>query len=176
VLAVKPGVYQFRVLVREEGSGLIGTANNLVEVPDLKSDRLALSSIFTDSGAQAANKESEQTGATLSQRRYPRGARFEYLLVVYNATADHDNKTQLEMRTRILKGGRVVFDGKPRPPQVFEGSTPPSRIMTGGTLVLGPLAPDDYTLEVTVVDKLRKKESRRLARQEIDFSIEEKGK
>jgi hypothetical protein len=44
--------------------------------------------------------------------------------------------------------------------------------MTGGTLTLGPLAPDDYTLEITVVDKLRKKESRRVARQEIDFSVE----
>jgi hypothetical protein len=80
------------------------------------------------------------------------------------------------MRTRILKGGRVIFDGKPRPPQMFQGSISPSRIMTGGTVTLGPLAPDDYTLEVTAVDKLRKKESRRVARQEIDFSVEEKEK
>jgi VWFA-related protein len=173
-LTIKPGVYQFRVLVREEGSGLIGTANNFVEVPDLKSDHLALSSIFTDSGVAANTKDAQSAGQgnTLSQRRYPRGSQFQYLLVIYNATGDHDNKTQLEMRTRILKGGRVIFDSKPRSPQVFEGSTSPSRIMTGGLLTLGPLAPDDYTLEITVVDKLRKKESRRVARQEIDFSVE----
>jgi hypothetical protein len=32
------------------------------------------------------------------------------------------------------------------------------------------LAPDEYTLEITVIDKLRKKDA--LVRQEIDFTVE----
>ncbi len=40
------------------------------------------------------------------------------------------------------------------------------------SLPASALQPDDYTLEVTIIDKLQKKESRRVVRQEIDFSIE----
>src|SRR5262249_10330124 len=45
-LNVKPGVYQVRLFVREVSSGLIGTANDFIEIPDLKANRLAVSSIF----------------------------------------------------------------------------------------------------------------------------------
>jgi hypothetical protein len=64
----------------------------------------------------------------------------------------------------------VVFDGAFRPVQIAAGSTPPARILTGGIFQLGGLAPDEYMLEITVVDKLRKKDN--IARQEIDFTVE----
>jgi hypothetical protein len=117
----------------------------------------------------------ENLGATetLSQRRYRPGREFSYVLAIYNARADGKTKqTQLEIRTRILSSGRPVYDGKYHPVQIGEGSTPPSRIMTGGVMQLGTLGRGDYTLEVTARDKLAKKESRAVVRQEIDFSIE----
>jgi hypothetical protein len=66
----------------------------------------------------------------------------------------------------------VVYAGKPKPVEMLEGSNPPARIFTGGIFQLATLPPDDYILEVTITDKLRKKEDGAVARQEIDFSIE----
>src|SRR5205085_11691611 len=64
-LNLKSGVYQMRVFVRETDSGLIGTANNYIDIPDLKSDRLALSSIFM--GAQSPDgKSTTSSSSTLS--------------------------------------------------------------------------------------------------------------
>jgi hypothetical protein len=174
-LTVKPGVYQMRVLVRETDTGKLGTANNFIDVPNLKSDRLALSSIFTapPKDQQGRVPESAGQGATLSQRRFKHGGQLEYMFIVYNAASEgHDSQTQLEMRTRILKGGNPIFSGPLRPINALAESTPPKRIISGGTLTLGQLAPGDYTLEVTVRDKLRKKESRAVVKQEIDFSVE----
>ncbi|MGH9765725.1 MAG: hypothetical protein ACREDR_43385, partial [Blastocatellia bacterium] len=166
--------YQMRVLVREAATGLIGTANNYIEVPDLVANRLTMSSIFplpdTNDPGQAGNA-SEQA-ATFSQRRFKRGGTLNYMFVVYHAPA-HDGKTDLEMQTRILKSGRPVFTGPLRPIQILSGSTPPGRIITGGALRVGDrLTPDEYTLEVTVADKLGKKDKHVIAQQEIDFSVE----
>ena len=171
-LGVRPGIYQLRMFVREESSGRIGTANNLVDIPDMKSDRLSLSSIFTDTRL-TDNPEAAGSGGTLSQRRFKRGSQFAYQLAIYNAKAEGaDKKTELEIRTRVLRAGKAVYSGQRRPVQILEGSQVPSRILTGGVLQLGAMPPDDYTLEVTVFDRSRKKDSRAVARQEIDFSVE----
>jgi len=70
-----------------------------------------------------------------------------------------------------LKDGAIIFDGNYRPVDISAGSTP-SRVVTGGMLTLGTLPPDEYTLEVSVRDKLVKKDSRAIVRQEIDFWVE----
>ena len=82
---------------------------------------------------------------------------------------DSTKQPQLELRTRVLKGGKVIFNGNLRPVVAEEGSAPPFRIITGGVIKLLSLTPDDYTLEVVVRDKLRKKEA--VTRREIDFSV-----
>jgi hypothetical protein len=75
------------------------------------------------------------------------------------------------MVTRSLRGGQVLFNGKPKTVEVLEGSKPPSQILTGGVVQLGGLAPGDYTLEVTVTDKLRKKD-KGISRQEVDIIVD----
>jgi hypothetical protein len=39
-------------------------------------------------------------------------------------------------------------------------------------MTLGELSPDEYTLEISVRDKLEKKESRATVRKELDFRVE----
>jgi VWFA-related protein len=170
---VKPGVYQLKTIVRELDSNVIGTASTYIEVPDLKADRLALSSLFTDIRLLQQDKEAEITGVSsaMAQRRFPRNSECAYVLIVYNANSEGKGKTQLQMVTRVSRGGRVLFNGQPKSVEVLEGSTPPSRIITGGVIQLGGLAPGDYTLEVTVTDKLRKKD-KGVSRQELDFTVE----
>jgi len=168
---VKPGVYQIRLFVREVGFGSIGTANDYIEIPDMKADRLSTSSLFLSGQAveQAKVEDTARLGSPPSQRRFQRQGEFSYSMVIYNAKVDN-NQPQLEMRTRVLKGNRVVFSGDLRPVQMAQGSAPPTRIITGGEIRLMNLAPDDYTLQVTVRDKLRKRGN--IVRTEMDFSVE----
>lgn len=170
---VKPGTYQIKLLVREMSSGLIGTANDFIDIPDLKSGKLSASSLYLNGQAIEQGKlvNTAGTGGTPSQRRFQRNGRFTYSLVIYNPRfGDKDKQPQLEMKTRVLRGTRVIYTGNVRPVVADEGSAPPFRIITGGVITLGGLTPDDYTLEVTVRDKLRKKDG--VTRREIDFSVE----
>ena len=171
---LKPGTYQIRMFVREAGSGMIGTANDFIDIPNMKSDKLTTSSLYLTGQAVEQGKvvDTAGEGGTPSQRRFQHNGEFAYSLVIYNPKADDKSKQpQLEMRTRILKGSKVVFNGGPREAVPVQGSTPPSRIVTGGVIKLLGLAPDDYTLEVTVRDKLRKKQDS-IVRREMDFSVE----
>lgn len=174
-LSVRPGAYQVNMFVREPVSGLIGTASDFFEIPEIKGTRLAVSSIFTDARAIKDGKviETGGEGGTLAQRRFSRNGEFMYRLVVYNAKADSKTgKPQLEIRARVLSGGNAVFTGNFRPLEIEDGSTLPSRILTGGILNLGDLAPAEYTLELTVKDTLRKRDKNSIIRQEIDFTVE----
>jgi hypothetical protein len=171
-LELTPMLYQAKLFVREEESGLVGTATAFFDIPEAKGNGLVTSSLFVTGPAVEGGKVIETPGdsGTLAQRTFRRNDHLEYSLVIYNARA-RNNQSHLEIRTRILKGPAVIFNGALRPVQMGEGSAPPSRIVTGGTLQLGSLAPGDYTLEVTIVDKHGEKGSNH-ARQEIDFSVE----
>jgi len=169
---VKPGVYQVRLFVRETGFGLIGTANDFIEIPDLKAaDRLSASSLFLVGQTAQDGKAADAAGGTPSQRKFPRNGEFSYSMVIYNARTDEKSQQpQLEMRTRILSGSKVVFAGQLRPVAAGEGSAPPYRIVTGGLIKPLALPSGDYTVEVIVWDKLRKKDT--IIRRETDFSVE----
>lgn len=170
-IAVKPGAYQVKTIVREHGTETIGTATSYVEVPDLKTDQLSVSSIFTDLQLFEQNKAGERTGMAnaFSLRRFTRAQNMAYALIVYNAKSQ-SNQTQLMTITRILKNGRPIYKGQWKPVEAIDGSAPPARIHTGGILPLNSLTPGDYILEITVADKLRKSGS--IARQEIDFTVQ----
>jgi VWFA-related protein len=169
---LKPGMYQIRLFVREAGFGLIGTANDFIEIPDLKAaDRLGASSLFLAGQTAQQGKTANAAGATPSQRKFPTNGEFSYSMVIYNPRIDEKMKQpQLEMRTRILNGSKVVFAGQPHPVPVGEGSALPYRIVTGGVIKPLILPSGDYTVEVIVWDKLRKKDS--IIRRETDFSVE----
>ncbi|HKP71016.1 MAG TPA: VWA domain-containing protein, partial [Pyrinomonadaceae bacterium] len=44
----KPGLYQFRVAIRDTATGMIGSAQQVIEVPDVSKDRLVLSNIAVE--------------------------------------------------------------------------------------------------------------------------------
>ena len=174
-ISLKPGTYQVKLFVRQSESGLIGTANDYFDVPDMAGDNLAVSSIFTSGqgGEQGKAGDSAGQGSTLSNRQFQRNGQLAYSFVIYNARTEGKNtQPDLEMKIRVLKGAKAVFTGTPRPVQMGEGSAPPSRIVTGGALQLGALDPGDYTLEVIVTDKARKKDGSSAVRQQIDFSVD----
>jgi len=168
----QPGLYQLRTAVRDRASGRVGSANQLIEVPDIKKGRLALSGLLLTGQAGAMREE----GATVDRdpqaseavRRFRLGTAASYGFVVYNARVEA-GKPQLLSQIRIFREGQAVVSGKPKP--VDPGpQTDMQRLIAGGALRFGPeMEPGDYVLQVTVTDALAKKD--RAATQWIDFQI-----
>ncbi|HEX8474564.1 MAG TPA: VWA domain-containing protein [Pyrinomonadaceae bacterium] len=198
----KPGAYQLRVAVRDEASQRVGSASQFIEIPDLKKNRLALSSIIiTNSQAQMSANASNNQGATASQtttaqeqntfgadaqssdrpdasfdaslRRFRRGASVDYFYHIYNARLDKaTGRPQLQTQMRLFRDGQQIVAGKEMP---FDAGkqTDLKRLAAGSRIRLGrDLAPGEYVLQVVVTDLLAP-EKRRTATQWIDFEIVE---
>lgn len=170
----QPGLYQLRTAVRDRTSGKVGSANQLVEVPDVKKGRLALSGLLLT--GQAAAGQAREEGATVDRdpqaseavRRFRVGTAASYGFVIYNARTEKE-RPQIESQIRVFREGQMVVAGKPKP--VDPGpQTDMQRLIAGGALRFGPeMTPGDYVLQVNVTDTLAKKD--RTATQWIDFQI-----
>ena len=173
----KAGAYQLRVAVRDEGSSRLGSAGQFIEVPNLSSGHLSLSSVVvtaTDPNAKpeaaaGAEDQFEQQMAS-AVRRLHYGMFLDYGYVIYNAHLDKANQTQLQTQIRLLRDGQEVYAGRVNP---FDsaGQKDLKELTAGGRLQIGTmLAPGLYLLEVIVTDQLEK-EKFRTVRQWIDFEV-----
>jgi VWFA-related protein len=178
----KPGAYQLRVVVRDTRNARIGSASQFVEVPDLATNRLALSGIFVTAAppakaapasavnASAASGESDPLrNATL--RRFRHGSQLDFSYHIYNARADRATGVpRLRTQVRLFRDGQPVFKA---PAQAYDPGkqTNAARLQAGGRLQLGgSLQPGEYSLQVVVTDELVKGK-RGTATQWIDFEI-----
>ena len=168
----KPGAYQFRVAIRDEASSRIGTAGQFVEVPDLKSERLALSGI-TVSGRTPGDGQSaaDNTMANPANRRFRQNSNLFFGYVIYRAQVDNaTHLPNLTAQAKLFRDGKLVYGGLPKPIEVA-GQTDLERITAGGGIQLGStLPPGEYILQIVVNDVLAK-EKNRTATQWVDFEI-----
>lgn len=172
-LNLSPGLYQIRLFIRDTETRLIGTANDFFAIPNVKSGNLAMSSVYMHGAALKDGKvvPAAAEGSTLSQRHFQKGSIFSYEVVIYNAKGDEKtSQPQLEMQARVLLGNKVVFASAVKPIAVDPSIKAGTPLMVSRSFQLGSLAPDEYTLEVVVFDRLRKKDA--LIRQETDFTID----
>lgn len=184
----KPGAYQFRVVLRDRATAKIGTANQFIEVPNLKKDRLTLSGIvlenFTGEQWQAFIKTSasQEKGAVgdktdpmiaTSLRRFKRGTVLRYGYEIYNAKSGTTaNTAQITTKVRVFRDGEIVFDGKELPLNTANQSDL-QRIFANGYLNLNNRTqPGDYILQVIVTDH-QAKEKNRTTMQFLPFEIVE---
>ena len=174
----RPGPYQFRVALRDEASGQLGSASQFVTAPDLANGRLALSSIVLREEAQngagldrpegrVADADADAVAA--AERVFPPGAALSYEYQIFNAEADAAGKTDLEVEIRIFHDGELAYRGQPMALNAG-GQTTPKRLLAGGNLVLSKIAPGDYVLQLVVVDRLAKQKDR-AASQWMDFEV-----
>src|ERR1044072_7035449 len=131
----------------------MGSAQQWIEIPDLKSQRLALSSLLLN----------VQNVGTTSQvqfsvdHRFARNSRLTYMAFIYNAS--HVEKPALSIQASLLQRRGVVQTTPLR--KVEFGSQDPVRIPCGGELSLNSLPAGDYVLEVVVTDTLNHTTSQR---------------
>jgi VWFA-related protein len=167
----RPGPYQLRIALRDVMSDRIGSASQFVDVPDVKKNGLTLSGLLIQ-GTQAAiptdgTVEDIDPNATVALRRFRQGTRANYFCTVYNARKGPTGHPQIEAEVRLFREGILVFRSGPRPIQ----QTPAiPEIAASGVLRLGTdTPPGSYVLELTVTDRLSKKQNR--AVQMIDFEM-----
>jgi hypothetical protein len=174
----KPGAYQLRVALRDHVSEKVGSANQFVEVPDLKKNRLTLSGAGLESMTfkewEARNSGSGgPPGDPLtdtSLRQYKKGSVLNYGFVIFNAKTDSAKQPNLTAKTRLFKDGRLVFEGKAQPVN-FAGQTDPKAVNYMSSLSLGTaLGVGEYVLEVAIADNLAKGKSATTANY-IQFEI-----
>jgi hypothetical protein len=178
----KPGAYQVRVVLRDAGSELLGSASQFIEIPDIDKGRLALSGIVLrneqpqdKTPAGPDHPEGHQVEAdpqgTPAVRIFKPGTAITYGYQILNAQADANKKPDLEVQTRLFRDGEQVYAGTPTPMPVGNQEDP-KRLIGGGRMQLGgKITPGDYVLQVIVTDKLAK-EKYRVATQSMDFEIQ----
>lgn len=164
VPAKKAGAYQVRVAVKDAVSAKVGNAAQLVEVPALDSNKIALSGITLSTEPEAG----PTSIANVAMRRFRSSSNLFYGYVVYSGRSKNAaGVSVLLAHVKLFREGALVYDGGPKPIDTA-GQTDLERISAAGGLRLNSLAPGTYVLQVNVKDQSG---SRGAATQLIDFEV-----
>jgi VWFA-related protein len=153
----RPGSYQVRIGVRDQKSSKIGSAGELVAVPDLKKKRLAMSGIVLRDVAETVASTAAMANAAMANpgtRRFSLNSDLHFAFVIYNAAINPATQLpNLVMETRLFRDGQRV--GTETETTVSAVKQPDlSRFFTTGSLKLDrSIEPGNYYLQVVITDK-----------------------
>ncbi len=181
----KPGAYQLRVAFRDNKSGKVGSANQFIEVPNLKKNRLTLSGVGLENvslatwqkrnsgaGKGQATDDGSDSMADTAVRQFKRGTVLNYGLSIYNAKTESGQLPNLTSQLRIFRDGKPIFEGK-TVPLTNAGQTDPKVFNYVASLSLGTeMATGDYVMQIIITDNLAK-EKQKTATQFVQFEIVE---
>lgn len=168
-IALKPGLYNIRLGLREVGTDRMGTATTWLEVPNLSSRKLTLSSILLTRDSVKTSSSpglagSARTSTAPGMASYRTGSPILYYLLIYNARGESDLKMQWE----IAEGGKVIHQTEWQPVASRLIGRDKNAIEIGGQLAL-TLQPGVYELRITVSDS----KSRQTVSRTVAFAIED---
>ena len=172
---LSPGLYQVRLVAREESTGRLGSASEWIEIPDLAPGKMALSSVFlaarppgavagassTPPAAEAPSGGAPSAPATgveaardvQARKRFGRDETMTFQLFVYNAERDASGATDVVLQAQVWSGPRMVASSPVAPvPLPREANTPPEGAYTS-SFPLGSFAPGSYELRLMVSDR-----------------------
>ncbi|MCC6328047.1 MAG: hypothetical protein IT174_06005, partial [Acidobacteria bacterium] len=155
-----------------------GSANQFVDVPNLKKKRLTLSGVVLENiSYEAWQKRSkgvadEQTSNPVgdtAQRRFKHGTVINYGLTIFNAKASV-GQAGLVSQIKLFLDGKPVFEGSPRPVVPGSDSAPGAINLTGTLSLATKMTPGEYVLQIAITDPLAK-EKYRTAYQFVQFEV-----
>jgi VWFA-related protein len=168
-----PGLYQVRVAARDQHSGRVGSAHAWIEVPDLKSGELAMSSLLLGERQESAvnlpaSSQSAPTPTGLSvDHRFRSSSYLRFLLFVYNATvAAAGAKPDLVAQVQIVRDNQPVITTalkKIEPPATADVA----RLPYAAEVPLSQLSPGLYLLQINVIDRVSKRSTSQQTRFEV---------
>jgi hypothetical protein len=171
---VKPGVYQIRVGVHDPQTGEMGTASAWVEVPDLKSKKLVLSSISTaqfrldsDEAKAGAARAVSQPNVRNGVNIFRRGDFITYYGKAHKAALGAQNAAGLMIQGQILQDEKVVLDDAWKPLSSFVLGKEPDSVEFGGRIRSAGFSPGFYTLRISVKDP----QSKEVQTRESSFEV-----
>ena len=174
-----PGVYQMRLVLRDTANGKMGSATQVIVVPNVRDGKLALSGILLaadKSKSQAAADQAEGVIEAVDARRtaavriFESGETIVWSYQILNAKTGTDNKPQLVAQIRLFRDGKQAYEST-QSEMNSEASGNSKRMIAADQIHLKQLPPGYYVLQVVVTDKLAK-EGQRTAFQSIDFDAE----
>lgn len=182
----KPGAYQMRVAIRDHASEKVGSANQFVEIPNLKKKRLTLSGIVLNNLTYQQWDKLQQTTPTntavgdydeqnspmadTALRIFKRGTVLRFGFEIYNAKAAGGQKPQLTTQTRIFRDGKLLYEGKPQPVNVSGQTDSQIGYGTGAISLGSDMETGDYILQIVVTDNLAK-DKYKITTQFVQFEL-----
>lgn len=169
---LRPGLYQVRVAARDERSSRTGSAHSWIEIPDLASHHLALSSLII--GARRLPVVTNTSGngqpdsANISiDRQFQRNSDIRFLVFTYNAArAPSDSKPDLAIQVQVLRENQPVVTTALK--KIGTENADLDRLPYAADLSLAGLPPGRYLLQVTVIDRVSKTSASQQTRFEIE--------
>lgn len=170
---LKPGIYQMRVAARDEQSGRAGSAHQWIEIPDLSSGNLALSSLLVGSrvAGDISNASTTQDPAAAPEMKvssqFATNEFLRFLVLVYNASpSPSDAKPDVAVQVQVIRDDQPVITA-PQKKVALDGVEDLRRIPYGAEMSLTGLPTGHYLLRVSIVDRV----SKRSASQQTRFEI-----
>jgi VWFA-related protein len=170
----KPGVYQYRVALRDASTGKLGTASQVIGIPDLSKQNLTMSSMAVEDVSiptwQLINQGKVGNGTGQTQlkstllydtvlRQFAANTVLRYGFEVYNARSDGGKGASLEIEANILQDDKVIFQGNANKFESAAGQLPR---VSGALTLSDKLQPGEYALEVKVKDLVTKQQTKQL--------------
>jgi VWFA-related protein len=153
-VALKPGRYQVRLAARDEATGLLGSAWQWIEIPEIAPGRFTLSSLFLlqegKAPAAASAPDAPDLHNAQAVRRYHRNESLYAQIYAYNPKKDADGATKLFAQAEILKNGQTLGKAAPEPMESSAAQTP---LPHTSRIRLQRFEPGDYELRMTVSDE-----------------------
>ena len=170
---VKPGRYRVRVAVREDGGGKLGSASQWVQVPDLATGKLTLSSLFLlkeEDGPAEASAASAGGAVSLrgtqALRRFKRGETLYVQHFAYNPGRDASGAANLVTQAEIWRGGLLLASSAPESMAPGDRAGPP--VLHTRSIKLEPFGPGDYEVRIVVTDR----NANEMTSRRVGFTIE----
>jgi len=149
---------------------LLGSAWQTVEIPDLASRRLTLSSLFlmkddAASPAAAGGEADPVLRSVQGRRRFGRGENLYVQLYAYNPRRDASGAIDLVEQAEVLRAGSPLAAAAP---EAMKDAEPRGLVAHLSRIGLQQLEPGDYELRVTVTDR----NANEMAARFVPFTVE----
>jgi hypothetical protein len=151
-ISVAPGRYLVKLVARDAGSGLLGSAAEWVEVPDRETRALTLSSAFlnADQGTPKAGEAPVLQDVQI-EKVFKRGQGLHYLVYAYRPEGAAGAPSDVVVQAQVWSGEKLMGVGPTHKVEFGEKDAPPPRVAE--RIALDPMGPGRYELRLVATDR-----------------------
>lgn len=173
-LTLPPGLYQVRIAVRDEKSGNIGSTRQWIEIPDLSTHKIVLSSLIVSErmmgspakpgGPPNDSQNTQDRVVVRVDHRFKRNSFLRFLLFIYTQS---NVPPDIAVQIQVVRSDQPVITTSLRSVST-EGIPDAKKLPYAADLSLKQLPPGRYLLKVTAMDR----NSKSVASESTRFEIE----